>query len=452
LPVSDLNTVTYLFYLFLKQPESHQLLAVGIMSKSTALPSPLRRLIRNLLAAGGRITRDSASIMVYGPPDVADALRSHVTELATYIVPSVTPDDAGFVRGLLADAGASVAYITGPAAARDAVADICGSRPDVIGLDIETEILPAFRQAVLVAFNKDGKPAVRQPWDGVAGAALDPYRSKVRLVQAWAGGQYCFVFDVRTVGWADIAPLFDLPLAIFNAVFEVKRLIHEAGIVPTGRIFDVMTAHWLTDGQRPSLAEAALLNYNLSVPKSLGLSDWSADVLTPEQHEYAALDAVLCRLLWLTQQTELFDDVDKQCQEVSDAVVPAIAQMELNGMPIDIAAHRRQVAQWEADLIAARAALNAKSPLRDIQRPTELQRHLREVLNDDAIAAWPRTDTGLLLTRRQQLQINSDLPAIDELLKVRALRKMLEAFGESIMTAINPVTGRLHARFYPEEC
>ena len=190
------------------------------------MPLALRRLVRDLLAVGGRITRDSATVMVDGPPDVADALRSHVTELATYIVPSVTPDDAALVRGLLADAGASVAYITDRAAARDAVADIRASRPDVVGLDVETEVLPAFRQAVPVVFNKDGRLAARQPRDGAAGAALDPYRSKVRLVQAWTGGEHCYVFDMRSVAWVDIAPLFELPLAIFNAVFEVKKLAH----------------------------------------------------------------------------------------------------------------------------------------------------------------------------------------------------------------------------------
>jgi DNA polymerase I-like protein with 3'-5' exonuclease and polymerase domains len=223
-------------------------------------------------------------------------------------------------------------------------------------------VLPAFRQPIPVVFNKDGNPAARQPRDGAAGAALDPYRSKVRLVQVWAGGQHCYIFDMRTVAWADIAPLFDLPLAIFNAVFEVKRLIHEAGIEPTGDIFDVMTAHWLTDGQRPPLGEAIAINYGITIPKALGTSDWSADVLAPEQLEYAALDAVLCRLLWLTQQTELFDDIDKKCQKLADAVVPAIARMELHGMPIDIAAHRVQVAQWEADLVAAQAALSAAAP------------------------------------------------------------------------------------------
>ena len=116
-------------------------------------------------------------------------------------------------------------------------------------------------------------------------------------------------------------------------------------------------------------------------------------------------------------------------------------------MPIDVVARRKQVAQWNADVLAAEAALHAASPLRDIRRPAELQLHLEEVLSANALAAWPRTETGKLLTRRQQLQLNNHLPAIDELLKVRALRKMLEAFGEGLISAINPVTGRLHANF-----
>ena len=256
-----------------------------------------------------------------------------------------------------------------------------------------------------------------------------------------------YVFDMRSVAWADIAPLFALPLAIFNAVFEVKRLIHEAKIEPTGRIYDVMTAVWLTDGRRPSLAEAVAINYKITLPKELGASDWSADTLTPEQLEYAALDAVLCRLLWNTQQNELFDDIDKQCQEVVDAVTPAIARMELNGMPIDVAAHRAQIARWQTELAAAEKALHHASPLRDLRKPAELQAHLNDVLDADALAAWPRTDTGKLTTRRQQLQLNSHLPALAELLQVRALQKLIDAFGESLIEAINPVTGRLHTSF-----
>ena len=253
---------------------------------------------------------------------------------------------------------------------------------------------------------------------------------------------------MRSVAWADIAPLFELPLAIFNAVFEVKRLIHEAKIEPTGRIYDVMTAVWLTDGRRPSLAEAVTINYGLNIPKDLGASDWSADILSPEQLEYAALDAVLCRLLWNTQQNEVFDDIDRQCQQVADAVIPAIARMELHGMPVDVGAHRAQIARWNTELAAAQKALHHASPLRDLQKPAELQAHLCEVLDVLTLAAWPRTDgRRLLSTRRQQLQLNNHLPALNELLQVRALQKLIGAFGDSLIDAVNPVTGRLHTNF-----
>ena len=85
--------------------------------------------------------------------------------------------------------------------------------------------------------------------------------------------------------------------------------------------------------------------------------------------------------------------------------------------------------------------------LRDLLKPAELQAHLNDVLDAESLAAWPRTDTGKLTTRRQQLQLNSHLPALAELLQVRALQKLIDAFGESLIEAINPVTGRLHTSF-----
>ena len=413
----------------------------------TDFPRHLRKPVLELLAVGGCVARDGNRVLIDGPPIVADALRGHAEELAQHVVPSVGAEEAEHVRSLLTDAGASVAYITSPHAARQAVAEIRASTPDVIGLDFETEALPAFRQPIPIKFNKDGNLAARQPPDGAAGAALDPYRSKVRLVQAWSGGEHCYVFDMRSVSWADIAPLLELPLAIFNAVFEVKRLIHEAKIEPTGRIYDVMTAVWLTDGRRPSLAEAVAINYGLDIPKELGVSDWSSDTLSPEQIEYAALDAVLCRLLWNTQQNELFDDIDKQCQEVSDAVIPAVARLELNGMPIDSAAHRAQISHWHTELAAAHEALHRASPHRDLLKTAELQAHLYEVLNEEALASWPRTGSGRLMTRRQHLYLNRHLPALAELLQVRALQTLINAFGERLFRAANPVTGRLHTSF-----
>ena len=188
---------------------------------------------------------------------------------------------------------------------------------------------------------------------------------------------------MRTVAWADIAPLFDLPLAIFNAVFEVKRLIKEADIAPAGRIFDVMTAHWLTDGQRPSLGEAVAINYGIVIPKTLGASDWSADVLAPEQLEYAALDAVLCRLLWLTQQNELFDDIDKQCQELADA--DACCCADGTAWHADRHRHPPQAGRaMEGRSRRSRGRAARRLATAGHTAPAELQIHLREVLTDEA--------------------------------------------------------------------
>jgi DNA polymerase-1 len=419
--------------------------------RKLAKPSrELRAAIKNLLSCGGRVLRDSGQIIIE-VPDAAKAeiaaVRSQTEELASFVLPSVTGEEADSVREVLREAGVQIVYVNCPEVARRAVDEICSAVIDVIGLDFETEVLPAFRHPIEIKFNQDGTPAVRQPRDGAAGAALDPYRSKVRLVQAWAGGGNCYIFDMCFVDWADIRPIFDQPLAIFNATFEVKRLIHEANIEPAARVYDVMTAHWLTDGQRPSLGQAAKINYNIDIPKTLGASDWSADALSQEQLEYAALDAVLCRLIWLTQHTEIFDELDKQAQEVADGAIKAIARMELAGMPVDIDAHRYQIAQWEDDLQEALANLQRASPYNDIQSQRGLQKHLREQLDDKAFEEWPRTDSGLLVTARQQLKLNVNLPAIAELLRVRGLKKLIQTFGESLLQNINPVTGRLHASF-----
>ena len=127
-PISTTKAKSCLFQPVLKQREtvrnSQHITAgrpkVTIMTKSTFAPA-LRKQIRNLLAAGGQISREGATLVVDGPPQVADTLRAEADRLATSIVPSVTADDAALVRSLLDDAGVSVAYITDPAAARNAV-------------------------------------------------------------------------------------------------------------------------------------------------------------------------------------------------------------------------------------------------------------------------------------------------------------------------------------------
>src|SRR4249920_393233 len=136
------------------------------------LPKHLRNPLLDLLAAGGCVAREGSRVLIDGPPQLADAVRAHAHELTQHVVPSVNADEAELVRSLLSDAGASVTYTTSPSAARAAVTEICAGTPDVIGLDFETEVLPAYRQPIPIKFTREGHLAIRQARDGAAAAAL----------------------------------------------------------------------------------------------------------------------------------------------------------------------------------------------------------------------------------------------------------------------------------------
>ena len=62
------------------------------------LPIHLRKAVRDLIAAGGRVARDGNRVLIDGPQAAADAVRAHSEELVQYVVPSVGADEAELVR------------------------------------------------------------------------------------------------------------------------------------------------------------------------------------------------------------------------------------------------------------------------------------------------------------------------------------------------------------------
>ena len=89
------------------------------------------------------------------------------------------------------------------------------------------------------------------------------------------------------------------------------------------------------------ISKDAKLVFNLDVPKTLALSDWSLDVLSREQLAYAALDAVLATALWHAQRGCFESDNPEAeiAQHVADDVIKAVARAELSGVGFDRAAH-----------------------------------------------------------------------------------------------------------------
>ena len=112
------------------------------------------------------------------------------------------------------------------------------------------------------------------------GAGLDPHRSRIRLVQLYGGGKRAAVIDLDHVPLSVCDALWERPLLIHNAAFELGFL-EMAGIRPA-QVSCTMQAAGLVFGvHRRSLAEAAHTCLGLDISKVEQLSDWTAPVLRP---------------------------------------------------------------------------------------------------------------------------------------------------------------------------
>ena len=176
---------------------------------------------------------------------------------------------------LLALLGISVHYINTIQEAQQVVESLV-DEPGHIGLDVETAKLP--------------------PWAHLGQAGLNPHLSRVRLIQVYAGGPEALVFDLFAVPTPLLRPLLEKQFVAHNAIFDLGHLMH-AGLEPERIECTMLQANALT-GTRPSLAALVEVELNWKISKQQQVSDWSASILSSEQLEYAALDAVLVHRLF----------------------------------------------------------------------------------------------------------------------------------------------------------
>ena len=141
-------------------------------------------------------------------------------------------------------------------------------------------------------------------------AALDPFRSAVRLIQLAGDPGKAYLFDLQRLGSMP-APLRDLLIgptlkAGHNLAFDAKMLLHHHGVEVTN-LADTMAAPMLAEGYagvgsnrrkgEPKTLytlQAVVERYlDITLPKELATSDWSRVALSPEQLIYAARDATI---------------------------------------------------------------------------------------------------------------------------------------------------------------
>lgn len=311
-------------------------------------------------------------------------------------------------------------YITTLEEAEAAIAGLTG----VLGLDLETTgLVPVEHQARLLSLS-----------DGTTSLVIDLFAiGGLRKLKEALEGLQCIAH---------------------NATFDMGFL-WQAGIALN--MDCTMLAYHVLTGKRAKLKDLASEYLGVELDKGLQVSDWSAADLTPEQINYAALDAQVLPELFAKLQAEIAErDSQAAYAAVKDAQ-PAIVNIKLNGMPFNLEGQKELIANltqrrdfYRQQLINA---LNGRSPSSTQQLGDWLTEELGGA-NSDKYKAWPKTPAGKLKTGNDDLQrglvyLGEEAAKLvrDLLLPYKEVEKKLSAFGDSLAAHVNPITGRIHADY-----
>jgi DNA polymerase I-like protein with 3'-5' exonuclease and polymerase domains len=303
-------------------------------------------------------------------------------------------------------------YFTTPEQTKSHAAEILEDLPDVIGVDTET-------------------------------TGLNCLRDKLRLVQVAVKGKPVYIFDMDKIGADGVKALDDVltgsAVKIFhNGKFDLKYL-HIAGIIINNKVFDTMLVEQVIMSGSVfsgfSLKDIAMKYTGITLDKEYQKDNWNPP-LTTEQLRYAALDAKILLDIYECQMNELKClNLLETAKLENKALIPT-CKMELAGFKID----KKAVRDLKVDIAEVRAELLEElrellSAVDNYNSPAQVQKALRAI--------------GLDITSTEKdtlIKYRDDYPAVDKLLQFKKITKQISLL-ESLVKAINPHTGRIHANY-----
>jgi len=283
---------------------------------------------------------------------------------------------------------------------------------------------------------------------------LDPHAAKVVLLQIGVHGK-AFVFDVRegNVDAIIFKPVLEntTNLKILqNAVFDYEMLKTNFGI-ELNRMYDLMLAEQLIylGLHYKSSLDYLVSNYlHLNMPKDTGRSFENYNQQYQEyQLRYAANDVSVMKDIYNLQLLKLKKDNLLRAARLEFEFVKPLAEMELNGMLLDIP-------KWRVildEILVERNRLSIE--LSDIFNRTIDQNTLFGVslMNLDSptqvIKSLQKLGVGVESTDVKELSKYKKNPVVKLLLDYRKSEKFITTYGEKMIGRIHPSTGRLHTSF-----
>ena len=225
-----------------------------------------------------------------------------------------------------------------------------------------------------------------------------------------------------------------------------------------GQCFDIQLAHYVIQPEQrhslPYLAENYLhfspINIEDAFTTAKEKNLWNMEqVSAARRASYTAQRADICRLLKDILESELkannglslFEDIEMP-------LVPVLAEMECNGVRVDIPTLKEISTQLNERMKGYEATIYqmAGQPF-TISSPRQVGEILFDVMQLDSKAK--RTKSGQYETSESVLTaLKGKHPIVENILSYRGLKKLLTTYVDALPHLVNPHTGHIHTTFH----
>ena len=293
---------------------------------------------------------------------------------------------------------------------------------------------------------------------------LDPYTSKVRLLQLAIANRPTLVIDLEAI--EDLSILHSLLdnnkiLKVgHNLKFDLMHL-KVAGLPLSGPFFDtylawkVLTAGLTTKSSleaiRLRLASAnAFKLLDIALDKNYQTSDWSAPVLNADQLEYAAKDAAIVLPLYEAIAYRLKRAKLMRTAKIEFECLPGVAVMELNGMYQDAQHWQNLVIELDQWLSQYKGEINKilHLPIEQLSLFPEYAQTINPNSSHQVLAALQQLGIDIESTSSEALApFAHQYPVIKSLVAYRKCDKQ-KAIATNLVQHVHPTTGRIHPNWF----
>ena len=233
-------------------------------------------------------------------------------------------------------------------------------------------------------------------------------------------------------------------------------ILKNHGIELAGEIFDTMLAHYVIDpeGKRGmDQLSAKYLGYEpVHIEELIGKKGKQQgnmrDVEIEKVKEYAGEDADITLQLKNRFEPLLKEkEVERVFQEVENPLVKVLANMEFEGVRVDVNFLNEYSKELEKEAKIAEEAVYKTAGVRfNLASPKQLGEVLFDKLMLDPKAK--KTKTGQYATGEDVLQkLAHQFPIVSDILVFRQLTKLKSTYVNALPELINPKTGRVHTTY-----